>query len=160
VDIGIQIVPVESGNWSNKYISTARQQKREVVPTLESAPRRPFGNYGVQKSAVGRWFGKETDLELLPWERWRTTVSNADAEATLDHVSRSPNASIEKARHLLGYAPRDTTFQAVRESVEWLVGREKSMSVLVRTRSNELQGISRATPASTDTVTTDPASET
>lgn len=69
---------------------------------------------------VARWFGREADLEFLPWEAWRTQVEEGDAAATLDHIGRSPNASIEKARRLLGYAPR-STFEAVREAVDWLV---------------------------------------
>ena len=38
-----------------------------------------------------------------------------------DHISHSPNCSIQKARNLLGYEPRYTSIQAVRESVDWLI---------------------------------------
>lgn len=69
---------------------------------------------------VARWFGREADLEFLPWEAWRARAKEPDAAATLDHIGRSPNASIDKARRLLGYAPR-STFEAVREAVMWLV---------------------------------------
>ncbi len=69
---------------------------------------------------VARWFGREAELAFLPWEAWRAQVDEGDAAVTLDHVGRSPNASIEKARHLLGYTPRGT-FEAVKEAVDWLV---------------------------------------
>jgi len=77
---------------------------------------------------VARWFGREADLEFLPWERWAATVPAADAEATLDHIGRSPNASIAKARRLLGYAPRGT-FEAVREAVAWLAAEGRIRTV-------------------------------
>lgn len=70
---------------------------------------------------VARWFAQEARLEFLPWEAWRETVSEAQAAATLDHIAHSPNASIDKAQRLLGYAPRYSSFQAVREALAWLV---------------------------------------
>lgn len=70
---------------------------------------------------VAKWFGKKAKLELLPWEEWQTTVSEDVAQQTWDHIAHSPNASIEKARRLLGYSPRYTSLQAVKESVEWLI---------------------------------------
>lgn len=69
---------------------------------------------------VARWFGREADLEFLPWDAWRAGVGERDAAATEDHIGRSPNASIAKAARALGYAPRGS-FDAVREAVRWLV---------------------------------------
>ena len=40
---------------------------------------------------------------------------------TWDHIAHSPNCSIAKARSLLGYEPRYSSLQAVRESVDWLI---------------------------------------
>jgi len=71
--------------------------------------------------AVAAWFGREANLRFLPWDEWRTTVAEAEANATWDHIARSPNASIDKARRLLGYQPRYTSLQAVYESVMWLI---------------------------------------
>lgn len=67
--------------------------------------------------AVARWYGKEVRLRFLPWEEWKTTVSEQDALATWDHIAHSPNCSIEKARRLLGYEPRYTSLEAVYEAV-------------------------------------------
>ena len=44
-----------------------------------------------------------------------------DAQATWEHVARSPNCSIAKAERLLGYRPRYTSLQAVQEAVAWLM---------------------------------------
>jgi nucleoside-diphosphate-sugar epimerase len=71
--------------------------------------------------AVAGWFRKPPRLKFLPFEEWMKGELPADAEQTWDHIAHSPNASIEKARRLLGYAPRHTSLEAVRESVDWLV---------------------------------------
>ncbi|MBX3061929.1 MAG: NAD(P)-dependent oxidoreductase [Anaerolineae bacterium] len=75
--------------------------------------------------AMFRWFGHEPKLKYLGWEQWKTTVSEKDADATWDHIARSPNASIAKARHLLGYQPAYSSLQAIQESVRWLVDNNK-----------------------------------
>jgi len=71
--------------------------------------------------AVAGWFGKPARLRFLPWEEWRTTVADGDAEMTWDHIAHSPNCSIAKARRLLAYNPRYSSLQAVHESVDWLI---------------------------------------
>jgi nucleoside-diphosphate-sugar epimerase len=36
---------------------------------------------------------------------------------TYDHIAHSPNCNIEKARSILGYAPRYSSLEAVREAI-------------------------------------------
>lgn len=67
-----------------------------------------------------RWFGHAPRLSYLPVEAWTKTLDEVDAEATLEHIRRSPSHSIEKARQLLGYAPRYSSLAAVEEAVTWL----------------------------------------
>jgi nucleoside-diphosphate-sugar epimerase len=74
--------------------------------------------------AVAAWFGREARLEFLPFEQWREGQRQEDARATLEHISRSPNASIEKARRLLDYSPRYTSLQAVWEALQWLIAHD------------------------------------
>ena len=69
-------------------------------------------------NAVGKWFGKEARLTFLPWEEWKHTVSEMEAEQTWDHIAHSPNCRIEKAKRLLNYNPRYTSLQAIEESVK------------------------------------------
>ena len=71
--------------------------------------------------AMFRWFGHEPKLDFLPWDDWRKTVSEREAQATWDHIAHSPNASIQKAQRLFGYAPRYSSLEAVYESVTWLI---------------------------------------
>ncbi len=75
---------------------------------------------GFAESVAG-WFGKDANLEFLPWDAWKQTVSPESAGMTWDHIAHSPNASIEKARRLIDYNPRYTSLQAVHESVMWLI---------------------------------------
>ena len=70
---------------------------------------------------VSGWFGRVAQLEFLPWDKWRQGTTARDAAVTWDHIAHSPNCSIAKARTLLGYEPRYSSLQAVRESVDWLI---------------------------------------
>jgi nucleoside-diphosphate-sugar epimerase len=69
---------------------------------------------------MSAWFGREERLRFLPWEEWRAQASEKDARITWDHLAHSPHCSIEKARQLLGYAPRYGSLEAVQESVAWM----------------------------------------
>ncbi|HKE23562.1 MAG TPA: NAD(P)-dependent oxidoreductase, partial [Bryobacteraceae bacterium] len=71
--------------------------------------------------AVANWFGHEPHIRFLPWEEWRSTVSEKDAKVTWDHIARSPCCSIRKAERLLDYRPRYSSLEAVRESLMDLV---------------------------------------
>ncbi len=75
--------------------------------------------------AMYRWFGREPRLGFEPYDSWKLKQSPEDAQATWEHISRSPNHSIEKARKLLGYEPRYSSLQAVQESVGWLIANGK-----------------------------------
>jgi nucleoside-diphosphate-sugar epimerase len=70
---------------------------------------------------VSAWFGHAVQLQFLPWEEWRRGVTERDAAVTWDHIAHSPNCSIAKARTLLGYEPRYSSLEAVRESLDWLI---------------------------------------
>lgn len=70
--------------------------------------------------AIGAWFGRPARLRFLPWDEWRTTVSEQEANATHDHIAHSPNCSIAKAQRLLEYQPRYRSLDAVTEAITWL----------------------------------------
>lgn len=70
---------------------------------------------------VAGWFGKEARIVYLPWEEWRATQPDNQAQATWDHIAHSPNCSIAKAQQLLGYRPRYTSLEAIYEAVQWLI---------------------------------------
>jgi len=75
--------------------------------------------------AMYAFFGQTPKLRYLPWEEWRKTVSENEAQSTWDHIAHSPNCSIAKAQTLLGYQPRYSSLQSVYEAVSWLIGQGK-----------------------------------
>jgi nucleoside-diphosphate-sugar epimerase len=74
---------------------------------------------------VAAWFSKPARLSYRPFSDWRTTVTDAEASATWEHIERSPDCSIVKAQTMLGYSPRYTSLEAVRESVQWLIDQDQ-----------------------------------
>jgi nucleoside-diphosphate-sugar epimerase len=83
-----------------------------------SAAALTLRGYAEQMAA---WFGQPAQLRFLPWEEWKQGTGAKEVAATEDHIRHSPCCSIEKARALLGYEPRYTSLQAVREAVTWLM---------------------------------------
>lgn len=71
--------------------------------------------------AVASWFGQEAKLVFQPFEEWAKGRDADDANKTRDHVMRSPNYSMNKAARLLGFAPHYTSFEAVREALDWMI---------------------------------------
>jgi len=72
-------------------------------------------------AAMFAYFGQETKLAYLPWNEWKAQTDVTDADATYEHISRSPNCSVAKAERMLGYVPRYTSLEAVQESVSALI---------------------------------------
>lgn len=70
--------------------------------------------------ALYRHFGHAPALRFAPFDDWAKEVSAEDAQATWDHIARSPCHSIDKARRLIGYSPRYTSLRAVTEALEHL----------------------------------------
>ena len=81
---------------------------------------------GYAEAAAG-WFGEEANLTYLPFDEWadRPEYDEDAVAATEEHISYSPNASIEKARDVLGYEPRYSSLEATREAVDALVDEGK-----------------------------------
>ena len=75
--------------------------------------------------AMFRWFAHEPKLRFETYETWKAGQKREDAEATWEHISRSPAHSIDKARSRLGYAPRYSSLAAVKESVTALIAAGK-----------------------------------
>jgi nucleoside-diphosphate-sugar epimerase len=71
-------------------------------------------------AGVAAWFGREPVLELVDWAEFERRVGAGHAEATREHVGRSIAASIDRARAVLGYAPRYSSLDALHEALTWL----------------------------------------
>jgi nucleoside-diphosphate-sugar epimerase len=71
-------------------------------------------------TGVAAWFGREPVLEFVDWPEFERRVGADHARATREHVGRSIAASIDRARAVLGYAPRYSSLDALHEALRWL----------------------------------------
>ncbi|BDZ49938.1 hypothetical protein GCM10025867_21790 [Frondihabitans sucicola] len=71
-------------------------------------------------TAIARHYCQEPNLRFVPFDELRTLIPADSAEASFQHASRSHSVSIERARRVLGYAPRFTTLEAVLDGLAWL----------------------------------------
>ena len=75
--------------------------------------------------AMFHWFGHEPRITYQPFEDWKRQLSDADAKSSRGHIMRSSCVSIEKSRQRLGYSPRFTSVEAVKQSVAALIAAGK-----------------------------------
>jgi nucleoside-diphosphate-sugar epimerase len=71
------------------------------------------------------WFGQTADLRPVTWEQFRRGTDAEAAQSSWEHLVRNHYFSIDKARAVLGYAPRYEPEDAVLESVRWLIDHEQ-----------------------------------
>ena len=72
-------------------------------------------------AGVAGWFGREPVLEFTDWAEFERRAGAEHAETTRQHTDRSIAASIDRAREVLGYAPRYTSLDVLHEALAWLV---------------------------------------
>jgi nucleoside-diphosphate-sugar epimerase len=71
------------------------------------------------------WFGRTPILESVGWDEFRRSTPAEHADASWEHLVRSQCCAIDKARSVLGYAPRYEPEQAILESVRWLIEHDR-----------------------------------
>ena len=76
-------------------------------------------------TGVANWFGRDPALEFVEWTEFEKRVGADHARVTRDHIERSITASIERARAVLGYEPRYSSLDALREALRWLVAHQQ-----------------------------------
>ena len=67
------------------------------------------------------WFDQTADLHTISWEQLRASTPDDFYDSSWAHLSRNHYVSIDKARNLIGYAPRYEPESAILESVRWLI---------------------------------------
>jgi nucleoside-diphosphate-sugar epimerase len=73
-------------------------------------------------TGVAQWFGREPVLDFVDWDEFGRRAGPEHAAATREHTFRGIAASIQRAREVLGYAPRYSSLDALHEALAWLVG--------------------------------------
>jgi nucleoside-diphosphate-sugar epimerase len=111
---------VHAGDVAQAFVRALNNWSSAVGESFHVVSPAALTLIGYAESVAG-WYGKEARIRFLPWEQWQCTVTEKEARITWDHIARSPNCSIAKAQRLLGYQPRYTSLEAVRESVSWLL---------------------------------------
>lgn len=123
-NLGMETVHhVHAEDVAQSFINAINNRSNAVGESFHIVSPKALTLKGYAK-AMSRWFGKEPKLKFLPWDKWKKSVSEQDANATWDHIAHSPNCSIEKARQQIGYNPRYTSLQAVQEAVKYLWDRK------------------------------------
>jgi nucleoside-diphosphate-sugar epimerase len=77
-------------------------------------------------AGVARWFGREPVLDFVSWDEFTRRAGAGPAEITREHTTRSIAASIARGREVLGYAPRYSALDALREALSWLVANDQA----------------------------------
>ena len=70
---------------------------------------------------VASWFDRDAVLQEVGWDSYAERVGADHARLTRDHLERSVVADISGARDRLGWEPRHTTGQTLRQALDWLV---------------------------------------
>jgi nucleoside-diphosphate-sugar epimerase len=77
-------------------------------------------------AGVARWFGREPALDLVDWAEFERRAGAGAAGTTREHTDRSITASIDRARQVLGYAPRYSSLEALHQALTWLVAHDQA----------------------------------
>jgi nucleoside-diphosphate-sugar epimerase len=117
---------VHADDVAQSFIRAIENRNRSIGESFHIVSEQALTLRGYAK-AMAEWYGKEPKLKFLPWDKWKETVSDQEAEATWDHIAHSPNCSIAKAKKVIDYSPRYTSLQAVQESVKHLFSEYKKV---------------------------------
>jgi nucleoside-diphosphate-sugar epimerase len=107
---------VHADDVAQAFALAVDQPAKAIGESFHVASHEPVTMLSYAES-VASWSGRKADLAFLPWDEWKATVSERDAALTRDHMLHSPCASVEKARRVLGFDPRYTAVEAVRDAL-------------------------------------------
>jgi nucleoside-diphosphate-sugar epimerase len=111
---------VHADDVAQAFVQSIAHWSRAIGESFHVVSPAALTLYGYAQIVAG-WFGRQAQLTFLPWEEWKQTVSEKEAQITWGHIARSSNCSIEKARGLLNYQPRYRSAEAIRESLFALI---------------------------------------
>ncbi|ORX38060.1 hypothetical protein BD324DRAFT_624356 [Kockovaella imperatae] len=63
------------------------------------------------------WLGHQPNISYKPFDQWKQGKPQSDIDATWSHIAHSPCVSVEKAKRVLGFYPRYSSIDAIKESV-------------------------------------------
>ncbi|MBL7254161.1 NAD-dependent epimerase/dehydratase family protein [Paractinoplanes lichenicola] len=77
-------------------------------------------------AGVAAWFGRTPSLDFVDWPEFAERAGKENADVTREHIERGIAASIDRARTILGYAPRYTSLEAMHGSLLWMVAHNQA----------------------------------
>jgi nucleoside-diphosphate-sugar epimerase len=110
---------VHADDVAQAFVCALQQRDAAIGQAFHVVSPRALSLRGYAER-VSEWLGQKPKLRFVPYDEWKSGVGERDARVTCDHISHSPNCSIEKARALLGYAPRYTSLAAIQECIAHL----------------------------------------
>jgi len=111
---------VHADDVSQAFVKSIANWSSAVSESFHVVSPAALTLYGYAQGAAS-WFGKEAQLKFSPWDEWKQTVTEKEAQITWGHIARSSNCSIQKAQRLIGYQPRYRSLEAIREAVFGLI---------------------------------------
>lgn len=73
--------------------------------------------YGLAEGLSEAFGHTLPEPRFLPWDAFAAEVGERNAACTLEHISKCPSASMEKAKRLLGFTPRYSSMETMLDSV-------------------------------------------
>jgi len=111
---------VHAGDVAQAFMKAIANRNASVGESFQVVSPAAMTMRGYAESLAG-WFGQPARLRFVPWEEYRGTVSDEDAQSTWVHLAHCSNYSIAKAQKVLGYQPRYSSLEGVCESLVWLI---------------------------------------
>ncbi|MDR2513933.1 MAG: NAD-dependent epimerase/dehydratase family protein [Christensenellaceae bacterium] len=105
---------VHASDVAGVFLAAIKAGKKAYGEGFHAASERAVTLRGYAREAAG-WYGKEAKLRFLPFDEWAKTVKPGEPEQTLTHILHSPSCSMEKARALLGFSPKYSSYEAIRD---------------------------------------------
>jgi nucleoside-diphosphate-sugar epimerase len=121
-DLGLGVLHHVHADDVAQAFELALTRPQAIGSSLHVVAEQAMTLRGLCRGAAA-WWGREPVLEYVSWDEFTARVGERHAGTTREHVGRSITASIARARSILGYAPRNTVLEALREAVASLIAR-------------------------------------
>ena len=105
---------VHAADVAGVFYAAIRAGKTAYGEGFHAVSPRAVTLTGYAKEAAS-WYGKEADLRYEPFDEWKKRFAPEQAEQAASHMLHCPSGSMEKAQRLLHFAPRYTSYRAIRE---------------------------------------------
>ena len=107
---------VHADDVAHAFELAIAQPDKSIGQSFHVAAREPVTMRSYAET-VAWWFGHRAEIELRPWDEWKADKSERSIALTYDHLTHSPHASIAKAERVLGFKPRYSAVDAVRDAL-------------------------------------------